>query len=425
MRQQSCHGDPGDGKSRSVPLPSLDGQQSRHSSLTLKEFTITPQSSQLKVLHCIASLNARDGGPARSVPALANAVANAGVEVRVWSRRPATTDLTNFQSAKFLSGPLSAAITSDWVPDIIHDHGLWLSSNHNAAQVGRHNGIPRMVSPRGMLEPWCLKHRQFRKKIAWKLYQYRDLRTAACLHATSDSEADQFRRLGLDQPIVLLPNGVSLPTAESLTRKTINADSNPEREVLFLSRIHPVKGLPHLIEAWGNARRPNWRLKIVGSDEDGHKQEIQKQIVQHELQDSITICDAVHSEEKWALLKNADLVVLPSFSENFGIVIAEALAAGTPVITSTGTPWKGIVSERCGWYVAPSVEGFTTALSDAMNQEGATLREMGNRGQKWVLQAFAWADIGKNMIGAYEWLLGQSDADASEYIHKSPQRQAS
>ena len=362
----------------------------------------------LKVLHCIHSLNANDGGPARSVPALAAAEASNGVDVRVWSARAATIPLEPYGSLEFVSGSIENVISDNWVPDLIHDHGLWLRSNHAAARLGRRQRIRRMTSPRGMLEPWCLNHRRFRKQIAWKLYQYRDLRTAACLHATSDSEADQFRRLGLDQPIVLLPNGVSLPTAESPTRKTINADSNPEREVLFLSRIHPVKGLSHLIEAWGNARRPNWRLKIVGSDEDGHKQEIRKQIVQHELQDSITICDAVHSEEKWALLENADLVVLPSFSENFGIVVAEALAAGTPVITSTGTPWKGIVSEQCGWYVAPSVEGFTTALSDAMNQQRATLREMGSRGQKWVLRAFAWADIGKNMLGAYDWILGRS-----------------
>lgn len=360
----------------------------------------------LKVLHCVAGLNARDGGPARSVPALANAVGMAGADVRVWSRQPATISLANFKHTKFVSGTLNANVTDDWVPDVIHDHGLWLDSNNSVAKLGRKNRILRIVSPRGMLEPWCLRHRQYKKLLAWLLYQHRDLLSCSCLHATSQSEVDQFRRLGLKQPIVYLPNGVALPNPLETASIESELQASETREALFLSRIHPVKGLPNLIEAWNNVRRPGWRLRIVGSDEDGHKSVIKSLITEHRLNDSVTIEEAVHSDMKWTLLRNADFLVLPSFSENFGIVVAEALAAGTPVITTTGTPWKRVLEKQCGWYVAPTADGIAKALTIAMGTTKPELKEMGHRGKEWVREEFSWQDIGQKMLTAYCAVLG-------------------
>ena len=257
--------------------------------------------------------------------------------------------------------------------------------------------------------------------FAWQLYQHRDLVSSHCLHATSENEAVEFRRLGFKQPIILVPNGVSLP-------KSIAADetagSSGVREVLFLSRIHPVKGLPNLIEAWQHAKRPGWRLSIVGSDEDGHKAELQQQIIQNGLRDSVAIYDAVHSEAKWTLLRNADVVVLPSFSENFGIVVAEALAVCTPVITTTGTPWDRVVNNDCGWYVEPTTEGLLSGLTDAMQQSPSKLRLMGERGREWVLSTYAWSDIGHRMISAYAQLLGVAAEECSSHYPADIRRAA-
>lgn len=361
----------------------------------------------LRVLHCISSLNDHDGGPARSVPALAEAQAVQGADVRVWSCQQPTIDLEKYQNTQFVTGRLSSTISDRWSPDVIHDHGLWLRSNHLSAAAARGSGIPRVVSPRGMLEPWCLQHRRYRKAIAWKIYQHRDLSTTSCLHATSPSELAQFRRLGLRQPVILLPNGVSLPPASPvLDASHPTAEAGP-REVLFLSRIHPVKGLPVLIEAWQNVAQPHWRLRIVGSDEDGHRDEIRDLVRRKQLGNTVSICDAVHSRDKWQLLRSADLLVLPSFSENFGIVVAEALAAGTPVVTTTGTPWVNVVREQCGWYVEPTAQMLSQALRDAMGRSRAELQQMGSRGEQWVRREFAWDDIGEKMLGAYEWLLGR------------------
>ena len=360
---------------------------------------------QLRVLHCVPSLNATDGGPARSVPALAGAEANAGVDVRVWSCQPPTIDLTPFQPAGFVTGELKSVVTEQWTPDIIHDHGLWLPSNHASARLGRHRRIPRCISPKGMLQPWCLRHRRFRKLAAWQLYQHRDLLSSACLRASSESEAEQLCRLGFEQKVVTVPNGVTLPKTPLSRDDNHDTEQTIIREVLFLSRIHPVKGLPHLIEAWQRVVRPGWRLRIVGPDEGGHLAEIRNLINRKQLHNSVAICDAVLSEEKWTLLRDADLVVLPSFSENFGVVVTEALAVGTPVVTTTGTPWKDLVSERCGWYVAPSADGIATALSDAMNQSPEARTKMGERGREWVLKTYSWTDIGQRMVAVYQRLL--------------------
>ncbi len=362
----------------------------------------------LRVLHCVPSLSDRDGGPARSVPELAEAEALQGADVRVWSYQAPTIRLEQYCSTSFVTGKLQGLVSRSWTPDVIHDHGLWLRSNHQTARVSLHSRIPRIVSPRGMLKPWCFRYHRYRKLIAWKLYQHRDLVNSSGLHATSASEARQFRELGLKQPIVLLPNGVTLPTTGHLGDTGFEARLHGEREVLFLSRIHPVKGLPQLVKAWQLVVRPGWRLRIVGENERGHRREIQNLVMQKKLGGTVTICDAVHSKDKWRLLRVADLVVLPSFSENFGIVVAEALGVGTPVITTTGTPWRNVKSERCGWHVEPTVEGLAEALREAMNMSRPDLKQMGTRGTHWVRQEFAWPDIGKKMLGAYEWLLGRS-----------------
>jgi len=132
---------------------------------------MTPQ----RILHCVSSLNAADGGPARSVPALAHAQAQCGADVTLWSAHTPTIDLTSFEGVTFVHGELPAALPVGWMPDLIHDHGLWLPSNHASARFGRHNRIPRVISPRGMLQPWCLNHRRWKKRLAWRLYQHRDL----------------------------------------------------------------------------------------------------------------------------------------------------------------------------------------------------------------------------------------------------------
>lgn len=354
------------------------------------------------IVHAVASVDPATGGPAHSVPSLAAALKAGGIPAMLLvSRRPgaaAAGCLTSHRlQAEYGASPKLSGC------ELIHDHGVWLPFNHFIAGVAKTRSVPRIVSPRGMLEPWAINHRKWKKRLAWWLYQRSDLRSAVVLHATAASEAKQFRALGLRQPIAILPNGVEVPPVplpESTTQ------SPGTRTAVFLGRIHPIKGLPLLVKAWAAARPVGWRMRVVGPDERGHRGELQRLVAQCGLAGSWTFEDAVDDAAKWRILADADLCILPSFSESFGIFVAEALAAGTPVIATTGTPWQGLETQRCGWWVRPEVQSLAAALQTAAATNPKELSAMGARGRQWVTQEFAWPAIAQQMADVYRWVLG-------------------
>ena len=347
----------------------------------------------------IVSLSPGDGGPARSVPALAAATAAAGCQVVVCSQRAAEIDLTPYQDVEFVSGDIRA-IAASMGPDIVHDNGIWLPCNHKAAQAAKTSGAKLVVSTRGMLEPWCLSHHRIRKTVAWYLYQSRDLKTAAALHATSPAEVATIRNLGFTQPALQLPNGVTPP--DSIPTPLQRSSS---KRLVFIGRIHPVKGLAHLLQAWNEVRPAGWTLDLFGPVENGHDREINELISTHKLQESVSLKGALSNNDKWVELSSASAFVLPSFTENFGIVVAEALLAGTPVLTTTGTPWQDMTKHGCGWWETPDVKGMSSGLKNLMACSDQALIEMGERGRQWMQEDFLWDRIGRNMLKSYEWLL--------------------
>jgi len=358
----------------------------------------------MKVIHTIASLKMETGGPARSVPGLAGALARTGADVSLTANeRPDSFRAP--EGVAFLPGGTNLPSLKEAAAEMIHDHGLWLPSNYKVAQLATAMKTPRVVSPRGMLEPWALNHRKWKKRLAWHLYQKRCLKTAAALHATSEAEAEQFRRLGLTQPIIVLPNGVDLPAVSASPEP---ANSTTQRTALFLSRIHPKKGLPLLLDAWARVKPLDWNLHIVGPDEDGHLGELQQQARQLGLSsDRVRFSGPLDGEEKAAAFREASLFVLPTHSENFGIAVAEALSHGLPVITTRGAPWQVLETERCGWWVAVDRESIARALDDATRRPESELREMGGRGKEMVAARYSWDGIAREMLACYQWLLGR------------------
>jgi glycosyltransferase involved in cell wall biosynthesis len=328
------------------------------------------------------------------------------------------------------SGGFAKALQDFGVPDLVHDHGIWLSFHRVIARACAKHGIPRLVSPRGMLEPWALNHKKWKKRLAWWLYQHRDLVSATALHATAEPEAGQLRALGFRQPILVLPNGVDVPPSSvaagsgggSHALPPVAPDQRscaPRRQTaLFLSRIHPIKGLPMLFEAWARLKPADWRIRVVGPDEGGHLADLQRLCGKLGLawQEeggrgnpacNILFSPALEGPEKWAAFRDADLFVLPTHSENFGIAVAEAMAHGLPVITTHGAPWKLLEEEQCGWWVPVSVDGIAAALDDATRRSPEELAAMGERGRAVVVERFSWDKIAADMVACYEWLLGR------------------
>jgi glycosyltransferase involved in cell wall biosynthesis len=171
--------------------------------------------------------------------------------------------------------------------------------------------------------------------------------------------------------------------------------------------LHPIKGLPLLLEAWAKVRPSNWILNIVGPDEGGHRAVLDRQVEMLGLSDRIRFSGPLTGVAKAHAFHEAELFILPTHSENFGIAVAEAMAHRLPVITTEGAPWELLQSERCGWWVPVSVDGIAAALDDATSRAPEELAAMGERGQAVVAQRFAWNGIAQQFIDCYRWILGQ------------------
>lgn len=381
--------------------------------------------TSLNVLHFIPSLIPESGGPARSVSGLCTALAKAGAGINLVSfdvghhfQAPIIPP-PGLVETTFVKNRLAIGLRQLYAPHfkatldhlvcqrairLIHDHCIWLPSNITTSRTARQQNIPFIVSTRGMLEPWALRQGRLKKRLMWRLYQARNLKQAQLLHATSMGEAENLRRLGLNQPIAVIPNGVDVPP-EALS--TATAGPGEVRTLLFLSRLHPKKGLLNLVEALRRVSSNGWQVIIAGPDEGGHQAEVETAAARAGLSHMFKFIGPVDDEAKWNVYRQADLFVLPTFSENFGIVVAEALACGLPVITTTGAPWQELESRCCGWWIEPQVEPLIDALQAAMALSDAQRTEMGQRGRKLVEAKYSWPAVAEQMAAVYRWLLGQ------------------
>ena len=356
-------------------------------------------------LHVVESAATTSGGEGLAALRYAQSIAAAGCKVTLLSKRlPAAIDATVVTGSSFhqqivtsrrtsIGGLLQQyqqvrkIITLQNI-DILHIHGMWSPFLAVAAYAARRQKVPVVISPHGCLQPWALQYKRSKKLLALVTYQGMVLRQARAFIATARQELESIRKLNLRQPIAILPNGVD--AEEVVAREAGRA----VKTILFLSRVHPIKGLLDLVEAWSRVRAPGWRIVIAGGDEGGDRTQVEELIADKGLQSDFEFLGFVSGPSKQACFNAADIFVLPTYSENFGIVIAEALANELPVITTTGAPWQDLVTHECGWWVTPGVDGVTSALSEAMNLSAQELRLMGQRGRYLVLTKYSWRNIG-------------------------------
>lgn len=385
----------------------------------------------MRLIHTVGGIAERLGGPARTVTSLCSSIGRlggsvdlvAGVdrssdELLIWPDQNSVNlrlvDAKRLGRLWFCPGfsrTLTRMLDERSQPALIHDHGIWGHTNVAAWQVTRRRAVPYVLSPRGMLEPWALEFKAHKKKLAWLLYQQRIVSSAATVVATSEQECENVKRLFPKLPVAIIPNGVSLPKATGGPPKGQRA--NRDGTVLFLSRIHPKKNLTGLLQAWALLPRGvsnGWRLVIGGPDEGGHAQELVSLVHQLGLQEAVKLIGAVGETEKDAVFRSADVFVLPSFSENFGVVVAEALAYGLPVIATTGTPWEELTHRGCGWWVDPDPQSLASALIQAMGSAREKRRAMGAMGHAFAQEKFSWDGIGSSAMTLYEWLLKKPSA---------------
>lgn len=379
-------------------------------------------SRRMSVVHVVAGLHPSAGGPSRTVVQLTDALAShPDVDVTLLSQtlagEPAVASRVNAVDRRMPASssprairfalPIRQALGNtlrERRPSVVHSHGLWNPANHWASRAARRHGIPLVVHPRGMLEPWALRHKAWKKRIGMALFQRQDLETASALIATSPMEYENIRKLGLRQPIALIPNGVAMASLRDVEHEP-NRHRERTRSVLFLSRVHPIKGLLNLVQAWSRLAPRNWRLRIAGPNEGGHLDEVMARARQLGIHESVDYLGEVDGEQKAATYRDADLFVLPTFSENFGVVVAEALAHGVPVITTRGAPWADLETERCGWWIDIGVDPLLEALRAATALSDDERRAMGARGRGYV-RRYDWEAVARDTIAVYSWLTG-------------------
>lgn len=287
--------------------------------------------------------------------------------------------------------------------EVFHANGLWDFPMHIMAKYARELKLPYIISPHGMLEPWSLTQSTFKKKLALKLYQHKDLKLASCIHTTAQSEADNIRALGFKNPIAIIPNGINLKEFPNYEKKELL-----KRKVLFLSRIHSKKGVELLINAWNelnNEITSGWEVEIVGNGEEAYINSLKKMINSLNLGCSIIISEPVFGEMKIKKYQSASLFVLPTYSENFGIVIAEALASKVPVITTYGAPWEDLNTYKCGQWVEIGKEPLMQSLEIMLLKSKEELNEMGDNGRMLIENQYGMEAVANKMIKLYEWLL--------------------
>jgi len=304
--------------------------------------------------------------------------------------------------------------------DVIHQHGIWTGISRVTNQWrGKIHG-PTVIAPHGMLEAWALKRSGWKKWLALAAYESKNLKKAACLHATSQLEAQGFRAYGSVNPIAVINNGVSDKWLQSVGdgisfRTKYGLDVN-RRLLLYVGRITPVKNPGMFIQAMANIKEDlrDWLFVIVGKDEFAHKREVETKIKFLQMEPWVRFLGSVPEEDKRNAYDAAEIFVLPSHREASPIVVLEALGAAVPVLTTKGVPWEDLENYGCGWRPEVGVDSISQALKEAISKSSDELRAMGRRGHQLMYERYRWSHAAQKSLLLYEWLLGR--ADKPEFI---------
>lgn len=285
-------------------------------------------------------------------------------------------------------------------PDIVHIHSVWSMFSVRVMWWCRRNHVKYVVSPHGCLMPWVMKKGWLKKRLFFELFLRRNMDRAAFVHATTDFERKALRELGINSKIKVFPLGVTLPLLEEHSLK------DSKRTILFLSRLSPEKGLVNLLEAWQRIPHDGWRLVLAGPDWFGHQKVLEEMIAREGIT-GVEFPGKVFGEKKSALYRSATFFVLPSFTENFSAVIADALAYGVPVITTKGTPWQVLEGtgqgeeRRCGWWVDIGVAPLVAVLKDAMFLAHDVYEKMSRNARNLVEHGYCWDTIARELQADY------------------------
>lgn len=291
-----------------------------------------------------------------------------------------------------------SALTAMWASELRAENSMW-------------KNLKIVYTPHGMLEPYSIKRHYWTRKFpAIHLFQKKGLRVCDLIHATAENEKKNLLNLGWNRNIHVIANCVQINEIE------IKASWKRTKNILFLSRLHPKKGVNFLIEAVSRLKKDlkGYTITIAGPGEDTYINELKLLSKSCGVDDLVDFIGPVYAKDKWPLYQKADLFVLPTYSENFGIVVPEALASGTPVITTIGTPWEELNTKHCGWWTSIGTDATVDALKQFLACSENDLELMGRNGRKLVEEKYTSESIARQFNNMYRQLK-QNDGTKDRY----------
>ena len=287
-------------------------------------------------------------------------------------------------------------------PDVVHVNCCWMPACAFTQKWAQALGYKVVLTPHGMLEPWIMaRHHWTRKLPALWFYQKAAVMKADVLHATAESEKENLLKLGYNDRIKIIANGIDVEDIE------MKSSWKRNKEILFLSRVHVKKGINFLLEAVAQLKEQmeGYVIRIAGEGDDIYIDELKQLTVRLGISKLVIFEGGVYGNSKWELFRQADLFILPTHSENFGIVVAEALASGTPVVTTMGTPWSEVESRRCGWWTEVGTEATVQALRNFLSLTENELEKMGRNGRKLVEEKYSAHKVAEEFVEMYKSIL--------------------
>ena len=388
----------------------------------------------MKILHVIPSVALVRGGPSAAVIDMVRSLRNIGIDAEIVTTNDngnalldvPLNDLHKYQEvpvrffARFSPNlhpmrefAFSASLTT-WLwqhlrdYDLVHIHAIFSYPSTVAMAIARFHNVPYIIRPLGQLCEWSLQQSKLKKEIYLKLVEKANLKGAKALHVTSDQERTELELLYWDLPSFILPHGLVLPVKISNAREQLHQILNIPLDIpiiLFLSRLHPKKGLDYLIPALSKLHNQNFAFVLAGSGDPEYEAELDLLVQENNLSDRTHKLGFVGGEKKDICLQGADLYALTSHSENFGIAVLEALASGTPALVTTGVALSDLVKEQnLGWVVELEIEAIVSSIQEFLDNPDMA-KQKGDRAAQYVAEHYTWEKIALNLKSIYENIL--------------------
>jgi poly(glycerol-phosphate) alpha-glucosyltransferase len=344
------------------------------------------------------------------------------VDSALWS--PVQTHAFSFYGPRqFRWSPPLARAFGRCRADVAHLHALWMHTSIIIERWARRRQRPYLISLHGMLEPWAVRHGQWRKRLSNLLYERRCLRRAACIHVGTENEFASARAFGLENPICIIPNGVLIPNGmQPVARQPLRSSqldwAAAKKTLLYLGRLHPKKGLMNLLESWSSLRRESasstddWSLVIAGWDQGGHEQQLKKRAAELAIDRQVSFPGPLFGDDKAAALSAAHAIVLPSFSEGLPMAVLEAWSYGKPVLLTPGCNLSEGVAAGAALEARPDEASLTKGLADLISASDEQRATMGRQGLALVQRKFAWGAVADQMCAVYRWVTGGGSSPA-------------